>query len=208
MQTARLQLVRLTEDHVAGYHAIWSDPVATRWSAHGPCKTIDDSRQWMSSLLLEANPIGENYAVLLRQDMNFDAMPNRLNGIQESSQDDKQYDILAHGGFVGWVGTWKTDPLPEVGFIFHRSTWGLGFATEALKAFVEIYWPSKPQYNVLEAYCDTENEASVNVLRKCGFELVNVTRKDYVLPWMTPPERDTMQFRLIRPDSLKESMKG
>ncbi|KAE8328012.1 GNAT domain-containing protein [Aspergillus sergii] len=160
------QLKQTRQDHVAGYHAIWSDPVATRWSAHGPCKTIDDSRQWMSSLFLEANPMGENYAVLLRQDMNFDAMRNRLNGIQEGAQDDKQYDILAHGGFIGWIGTWRTDPLPEVGFIFHRSTWGLGFATEALRAFVELYWSCKPQFDVLEAYCDTENEASVNVLRK------------------------------------------
>ncbi|GAB1193938.1 hypothetical protein APSETT444_003175 [Aspergillus pseudonomiae] len=187
MQTARLQLVRLTENHVAGYHAIWSDPVATRWSAHGPCKTLDDSRQWMSSLLLEENPVGENYA-----------------GSQEGTEDNHTYDISAHGGFIGWVGTWRTDPLPELGFIFHRSTWGLGFATEALKAFVELFWSCKPQFKVLEAYCDTENEASVKVLRKCGFELVEVTRKDYVLPWMTPPERDTMQFRLIRTDDSEK----
>ncbi|OGM48652.1 GNAT family acetyltransferase [Aspergillus bombycis] len=198
MQTERLQLVRLTEDHVAGYHAIWSDPVATRWSAHGPCKTLDDSRQWMSSLLLKENPIGENYAVLLRPDM------DQLQGSQEGAEDIHPYDILAHGGFIGWVGTWRTDPLPEVGFIFHRSTWGLGFATEALRAFVELFWSCKPQFTVLEAYCDTENEASVKVLRKCGFELVEVTRKDYVLPWMTPPERDTMQFRLIRTDGLEK----
>ncbi|KAE8140467.1 GNAT domain-containing protein [Aspergillus pseudotamarii] len=204
MQTARLQLVRLTEDHVAGYHAIWSDPVATRWSAHGPCKTLEDSRQWMSSLLLEANPMGENYAVLLRRDTYLDDISNGLKGSQDCPDDNKPYDIWAHGGFIGWVGTWKTDPLPEVGFIFHRSTWGLGFATEALRAFVELYWLCKPQFKVLEAYCDTENEASVKVLRKCGFELVDVTRKDYILPWMTPPERDTMQFRLIRTDNLDE----
>ncbi|KAJ6006749.1 GNAT domain-containing protein [Penicillium sp. IBT 35674x] len=30
MQTPRLNLVRLTPEHLGGYHAIWSDPVATR----------------------------------------------------------------------------------------------------------------------------------------------------------------------------------
>ncbi|KNG84795.1 hypothetical protein ANOM_006701 [Aspergillus nomiae NRRL 13137] len=204
MQTTRLQLVRLTEKHVAGYHSIWSDPVATRWSAHGPCKTLDDSQQWMSNLLLEENPVGENYAVLLRQDVNLEAFSNQLQGSREGTEDNHTYDISAHGGFIGWVGTWRTDPLPELGFIFHRSTWGLGFATEALSAFVELFWSCKPQFNVLEAYCDTENEASVKVLRKCGFELVEVTRKDYVLPWMTPPERDTMQFRLTRTGGLEK----
>ncbi|KAE8379029.1 GNAT domain-containing protein [Aspergillus bertholletiae] len=204
MQTARLQLVRLTEDHVAGYHAIWSDPVATRWSAHGPCKTMEDSRHWMSSLLLEANPLGENYAVLLRPDVKLNIVSTPPTGSPADTKESPPYDTPVHGRFIGWVGTWRSDPVPEVGFIFHRSSWGMGFATEALAAFVELFWPSKRQFNVLEAYCDTENEGSVNVLRKCGFELVEVTKKDYALPWMTPPERDTMQFRRVRTDRLEE----
>ncbi|KAE8351831.1 GNAT domain-containing protein [Aspergillus coremiiformis] len=182
MQTSRLELVRLTVDHVPGYHTIWSDPIAARWSAHGPCQTMEDSREWMSSLLLDANPMGENYAILLN--------------------DSHPHASLAPGRFIGWVGTWRTDPVPEVGLIFHRSTWGWGFATEALRAFVNLFWTCKPQFNLLEAYCDTENEASIKVLRKCGFKLVEVTRGDYVLPWMTPSNRDTMRFRLVRPDQL------
>ncbi|KAB8229625.1 GNAT family N-acetyltransferase [Aspergillus alliaceus] len=195
MQTARLELVRLTMEHVAGYHAIWSDPVATRWSAHGPCKTVEDSRAWMSGLLLDKSPMGENYAVLLRKDIEADSIVNRFKC---DTRDTDRHDVLVHGGFIGWVGTWKTDPVPEVGMIFHRSTWGLGFATEALAAFTQLFWTYKPQFNVLEAYCDIENEASINVLRKCGFQLVEVAKGDYVLPWMTPSTRDTMQFRLQR----------
>jgi RimJ/RimL family protein N-acetyltransferase len=107
--------------------------------------------------------------------------------------------VLQPGGFLGWVGTWKSKPIPEVGFIFHRSAWGFGFATEALNAFVQLYWRVKPQFDALEAYCDTENEASVKVLRKSGFVFVESIVGDYVLPWMEPSLRSSHRFRATRP---------
>ncbi|OKP11105.1 hypothetical protein PENSUB_3475 [Penicillium subrubescens] len=190
MQTSRLELIRLEAHHVPGYHEIWSDPVATRWSPHGPCKDVDASEKWMSELLLDVNPLGENYAVLLRPVVN-------LNDIQQ--QDSESNTVLQPGGFLGWVGTWKSKPIPEVGFIFHRSAWGFGFATEALNAFVQLYWRVKPQFDALEAYCDTENEASVKVLRKSGFVFVESIVGDYVLPWMEPSLRSSLRFRATRP---------
>jgi RimJ/RimL family protein N-acetyltransferase len=153
----------------------------------------------MSSLLLDANPLGENYAVLLRQSPDSDTTINQLDNGQGAAKEDSHTGNAVPGAFIGWVGTWRSDPAPEVGFIFHQSTWGLGFATEALKAFVVLFWTCKPQFNVLEAYCDTENAGSIKVLRKCGFELAEVTKGDYTLPWMKPSKRDTMQFCLVRP---------
>lgn len=190
MQTSRLELVRLEAHHVPGYHAIWSDPVATRWSPHGHCKDFEASEKWMSELLLDVNPLGENYAVLLRSDVNL------RDKQKQNSESDK---VLQAGGFLGWVGTWKSEPVPEVGFIFHRSAWGFGFATEALNAFLQLYWQVKPQFDTLEAYCDTENEASVKVLRKSGFAFVESIVGDYVLPWMEPSLRSSLRFRATRP---------
>ncbi|KAJ5160092.1 uncharacterized protein N7482_007096 [Penicillium canariense] len=192
MQTPRLELVRLAEHHAPGYHAIWSDPIATRWSPHGCCTTFEDSKKWMSELLLDVNPRGENYAVLLRSDINLSDVP---------TPGSEGVTVGSPGGFLGWVGTWKSEPIPEVGFIFHRSAWGLGFATEALNAFVQLYWQSKPQFNSVEAYCDSKNGASVNVLRKCGFELVESIPGDYVLSWMEPSLRSSLRFRAIKPDT-------
>jgi hypothetical protein len=71
MQTSRLELVRLAAHHVPGCHAIWPDPIATRWSPHGHCKDVEASEKWMSELLLDVNPLGENYAVLLRSDVDL-----------------------------------------------------------------------------------------------------------------------------------------
>lgn len=189
MHTARLELVRLAAHHLPGYHAIWSDPVATRWSPHGRCETIEASEKWMSELLLDVNPLGENYAVLLRSNINL---------IDELQNDSESDPVLQPGGFLGWVGTWKSEPIPEVGFIFHRSAWGFGFATEALNAFVQLYWPEKPQFDIFEAYCDAQNEASIRVLRKCGFEFVESIAGDYVLPWMEPSLRTSLRFRMTR----------
>jgi RimJ/RimL family protein N-acetyltransferase len=144
----------------------------------------------MSELLLDMNPLGENYAVLLRSDIN----------LSDNQQQDSESDaVLQPGGFLGWVGTWKSEPIPEVGFIFHRSAWGFGFATEALNAFVQLYWQVKPQFDAFDAYCDTENEASVKVLRKCGFVFVESIAEVYVLPWMEPSLRSCLRFRATRP---------
>ncbi|KAL2795294.1 GNAT domain-containing protein [Aspergillus keveii] len=198
MQTSRLQLVRLSEEHAPGYFAIWSDPTTTRWSSHGPCSTIESATEWMSSLLPDANPQGENYGVFLRSDLD----PHTIKEWQrQKASVEENSDILAQGQLLGWVGTWQSDPEPEVGFIFHRTTWGLGFATEALKAFTEVFWRLRPEFNVLKAYCDTENEASISVLQKAGFEYVETTYGDYVLPWMDPSTRNTMQFSIGRPDN-------
>ncbi|KAJ5966071.1 hypothetical protein N7481_012785 [Penicillium waksmanii] len=194
MQTSRLKLVRLTEDHVPGYHAIWSDPFTTRWSPHGHCATLEDSREWMSALLPDVNPKGVNYAVLLRADLDLD-----VEVLKARSPDNNA--VLRPGGFLGWVGTWTSQPRPEVGLIFHRSTWGLGFATEALNAFLELFWKERPEFEHLEAWCDEENAASSNVLRKCGFHLVETIKGDYTLKWMVPELRNSLHFRARKPDS-------
>ncbi|KAF7178961.1 hypothetical protein CNMCM7691_007785 [Aspergillus felis] len=196
MQTSRLELVRLTEEHLLGYFSVWNDSEATKWSSHGPCNTLEAAGEWMSGLLRDVNPKGENYAVLLRHDLD----PNLIEALRQNREHSRlSSGYIAPGAFLGCVGTWKSDPVPELGYIFHRDTWGLGFATEALTAFKEVFWQARPEFDVLEAWCDTENKASAKVLRKCGFDSVEVAYGDYLLPWMTPPLRNSERFRLVRP---------
>ncbi|EAW12064.1 GNAT family N-acetyltransferase [Aspergillus clavatus NRRL 1] len=195
MSTPLLELVRLNKEHVPGYFEVWKDPFATRWSSHGPCHTLADAEQWMSELLQDVNPKGENYAVILRSDLDDSV----LGSLKQKRQDmHLSADFITPGAFLGWIGTWKSDPVPEVGFILHREAWGLGFATEALTAFVDLFWRVRPEFSILEAWCDTENEASAKVLRKCGFDLVETAYGDYSLSWMTPPLRNSMRFQATR----------
>lgn len=192
MKTPRLELTRLTEDHLPGYHAIWSDPFTTRWSPHGHCKTLEESKDWMSELLPEKNPKGENYAITLRADLPVSEIPQAKNFDADAEP------ILRPGAFLGWIGTWKSEPIPEVGFIFHRGAWGFGFASEALRGFLEIFWKER-DFDFLDAWCDIENLASKNVLIKCGFEFVEVVYGDYTLNWMDPKLRSSLHFRIKRP---------
>lgn len=196
MKTPRLQLVRLTEDHLYGYHAIWSDRKATLWSPHGYCKTLEDSKRCMSDLLLSRNPNGDNFAVIIRSDIDTRKLPEK--------EDKTESEILRPGAFIGWVGTWTTLPTPEVGYIFHPDAWGYGFATEALQGFVTMFWELKLQYNTLDAVCDAQNAASISVLTKCGFVLEESMEGYYTLPWMDPPLRDSVRFRVKR--SVKINM--
>ncbi|RHZ49808.1 hypothetical protein CDV55_100617 [Aspergillus turcosus] len=137
MQTSRLELVHLTEDHLLGYFSICKDPEATKWSGHGPCNNLEAAEEWMSELSPEVNPKGENYAVLLRQDLD----PKSIEALKQKREHSR---------------------VPELGFVFHRDAWGLGFATEALTACKEVHWQARPEFDVLEAWCDTENKASAN----------------------------------------------
>ncbi|EEH04376.1 conserved hypothetical protein [Histoplasma capsulatum G186AR] len=73
---------------------------------------------------------------------------------------------------IGVVGTHRTDPIAELGYIFHPSAWGKGYATEAVSAFVDRFWPAQVAANEIEAQVDQANAASAHVLRKCGFDLV------------------------------------
>ncbi|CRG83577.1 hypothetical protein PISL3812_00930 [Talaromyces islandicus] len=176
METPRLILTRFTSDHLEGYYRIWSSKEATQWSSRGVCKTLEETRAWMSALLVETNPDVEVYAILLKPDSN--------------SQKNEDYNM------IGVVGTHKTEPIPELSYILHPSAWGKGYATEALREYVRHYFQLKPQFDQLTAWVDTENAGSIKVLKKCGFVEEKMKKGDYVIPWKNPAKRDSLLFVL------------
>ena len=76
--------------------------------------------------------------------------------------------------FIGCVGLhsqvdkFEFSPCVEMGWRLDPKFWGKGYATEATNAWIEY---AKNQLNVhtLYASAHTENIASQNVLKKCGF---------------------------------------
>lgn len=75
--------------------------------------------------------------------------------------------IEADGVVVGWIGSWDADEDRAVGYWLGRDHWGRGYATEALRAFLEVD-PSRP----MTAYVAVQNVASRRVLEKAGFVVV------------------------------------
>ena len=98
------------------------------------------------------------------------------------------------GVLIGDMGCHDANPrTEEVGYMFLDEFWGKGYATEALKAYLDHYWSlerkeyvriicegekenlainadEEAEVEVLRAIAEAGNVGSINVLRKCGFK--------------------------------------
>jgi hypothetical protein len=56
--------------------------------------------------------------------------------------------IVAGREIVGWIGSWEVEGEREVGFWIGRDHWGNGYATAALRAFlnVDLHRPCTPTW--------------------------------------------------------------
>jgi RimJ/RimL family protein N-acetyltransferase len=73
--------------------------------------------------------------------------------------------IIEHdGACIGKLGIWQSS---EVGFILARAFWGQGFATEALKVFIQYAFTHVTDH--LTADVDPLNLVSLALLRRVGF---------------------------------------
>ncbi|KAJ4349043.1 hypothetical protein N0V95_004921 [Ascochyta clinopodiicola] len=101
---------------------------------------------------------------------------------------------------IGLIGAVRA---PEVGYMLNADHWGKGYATEAMKAFMPLFFDhysggDNEKYEYAEAHTDPELESSQRVLQKVGFELFEKRIQDFenpILGW-----RDTLVFRMARPD--------
>lgn len=72
--------------------------------------------------------------------------------------------VLADGEVVGNAAVSGPEGRREVSYWIDRSHWGRGIATAALRELLALV-PERPLYGRVAA----DNEASLRVLRKCGF---------------------------------------
>lgn len=85
-------------------------------------KDVSESREFLEKILPnEENPDIEKFALML--------LPT-----EEESE-------APRGEMVGFVGTnrYKEQGM-EVGYVINRRYWGLGYATEGLRLFLDMYW--------------------------------------------------------------------
>ena len=80
----------------------------------------------------------------------------------DSSRDD--FIVTLDGGLIGKCGAWR---LPEFGFLIDRAHWGKGYASEAVKAFIEHRRKLGPAE--LTADVDPRNLQSIRLLERHGF---------------------------------------
>ncbi|EER42027.1 acetyltransferase [Histoplasma capsulatum var. duboisii H88] len=88
---------------------------------------------------------------------------------------------------IACIGFYTNNGNTSLGYIVHPDCWGKGYAAEATRAAIDIWWKfltnlppeknsdgdkSPKNYFVLEAITDASNVASNRVLTKCGFKMV------------------------------------
>lgn len=103
----------------------------------------------------------------------------KKNGIARWAVIDKQT-----GECIGWAGLkYFSEPLNnhtdfyELGYRFKKKHWGKGYATESSAAVVK-YGFGNLGLDCIYAITHTENLNSVHVLKKLGFELMEVFNYD------------------------------
>jgi RimJ/RimL family protein N-acetyltransferase len=103
---------------------------------------------------------------------------------------------------IGMIGAVRA---PEVGYMLNANYWGKGYATEALRAFLPLFFEhysggEQERFEYAVALTDTELVASQNVLQKAGFKLHERREKDFNNPVLGL--RDTLVYRKYREDSV------
>jgi RimJ/RimL family protein N-acetyltransferase len=163
IHTPRLTLIRLTNtspgsQHVQWFHENWSDHDITIWSLHGPCHTLEESRQWM----IHHMTVFDNYfyAVFAKHD---DAKDVHVGSVSLRRQ--AEPTLVPKRGDQGEVRV--------LGYALFKREWGKGYATEANRALLQAYGAANAEEGkdvYVEASVDEANPGSLAVLKKLGFE--------------------------------------
>ncbi|KAB8295085.1 hypothetical protein EYC80_007024 [Monilinia laxa] len=149
-QSDRLWLEPLVaEKHLDDYHEMMSDPRVESWTK--PTESIAESKAYMAERTPNPEkPWIENYAILLR--------PLSLAPVNEKPK------------LIGALGMirFEAGHGAEVGYGLHPFYHGKGYATEAMKLFLGLYWSKDREgdWNTLVAAIDPDNIASQRVVEK------------------------------------------
>ncbi|KAI9893420.1 MAG: hypothetical protein M1814_006717 [Vezdaea aestivalis] len=185
LQTERLLLRPMRDSDAAEMHLIRSQHNVMQWTTSLAETSISQSLSWIQKI--NSNPDAHNFCIRL------------LTSIGDIKQ----------GEVIGAIGA---HAVPQVGYLLRQDVWGHGFATEALKAYMTIFWTAIPEmidpneqrgYNHAIAYADTENHASRRVLEKTGFVQTDTLENDVRIPLLGL--RSTAVYRIARPGLAQTS---
>jgi RimJ/RimL family protein N-acetyltransferase len=123
----------------------------------GEWKSLDEASEWIN--IVTSKPNSFIFAVFLR-DTSVDSAAKNIAGADQGPES------VPGGKMIGVIGLSRWNTLH---FLFERSTWGQGYCTEALKAYILALHSKEPSRPWLTAAIFPGNARSRRVLEKCGF---------------------------------------
>ncbi|KAL9114211.1 MAG: hypothetical protein Q9227_001633 [Pyrenula ochraceoflavens] len=192
IQTERLVLRPLTAADVPSFYSLRTDPAVVCWTS---------------------TPDGDpDEAATLRWLQRF--LPPKHTETFVLAVCERSNPELA----IGSIGCHIAEP-PECGYLIRQEWWGKGYATEALRAWLDVYWKLPRREIKMEEFgglrhsegyvdphrareyligsTDKSNRASQGVLAKAGFE----RRREFRDPEVKSGE--VYEWVLVRPSSEK-----
>ncbi len=99
------------------------------------------------------------------------------------------------GALIGTSGLEHLDMrTATTGYLVAKRYWGMGYATEALRAMLDLAMAQ--DLKRVFAYCHWDHKASRRVLEKCGFALVNRLEKHLVFPNLDDCAQDVCEYEV------------
>jgi [ribosomal protein S5]-alanine N-acetyltransferase len=95
----------------------------------------------------------------------------------------------------------ETPYRAATGYVLARDSWGQGFATEALRAMVDV--AERLGLARVHAFCHPQHAASRRVLEKCGFACEGTWRRYAEFPNLSPGEAsDVLCYAIVAGPAL------
>ena len=171
IETARLLLRRpVAEDAPEIFARYASDPEVTRYLGWPLHRSVDDRRAFVQFSDAEWSRWGTGPLLAC----------SRVDGA-----------LLGGSGL-----TMETQQRAVTGYVFARDSWGRGYATEVLRAMVEL--ADSLGIARLSATCHVDHRASWRVMEKCGFEREGILRRHTVFPNLSPQPADILMYARTR----------
>ena len=152
LYTKSLILKKMTLKDAEDLFEYASDPEVTKYVTWAPHKSIDDSIDFLKSVLrrYENNEVSE-WGIVYKENNKF----------------------IGTCGYVLWV---PVHSLAEIAIALSGEYWGKGLMTEAVKEVIK-YGFEKMNLNRIYAKCFVENIGSQKVLEKVGMKFEGILRE-------------------------------
>ena len=148
LKTARLTLRDFQASDLDAIHAYAADPLVTRYMFYGP-RTFEDTRAYLERILASQR---EEPRMIWELGVT-QTVDQRLVGACDLTLENKNE--------------------ADLGFIFARDVWGLGYATESARAMIRAGFEVLGVSRIFST-CDVHNRASAHVLEKAGLRRESV----------------------------------